>query len=522
MTATGILLLAVLFVMFVSSPSASPIFSLLLTRNQFEQWQTHIDIMDRIRRLGSVQNDEIMVERVFQELGKDHPDMADQATSSSPASFVYQRLNHSVASLSLPSVTANGTGSISAVIMNHGRPWILLHSSLLFVLLHHPAVSQIRICHSNPSTTFDNARIIDALQRRHGSVSAVLSKLIRTKVHHVNAVEADARMGLALRFHYAAAKVGGSDAPQWTLIVDDDVEFAGGAIDRLLLEASKATVRVGGHDGYTHFPIVGRYGRQFSLERARQRNGYDTTNVYGNSVEVVLTKIMLLPTHLCREFFVYASLVLEDVVLPATTRSNASSGGTNPPHRAFAPPFWNGEDIFLNLVANYVNTIVATSKVAANEAGRAGSETSKNSEGLGTFLDPSFVTMTNHGLRRSHEQGGGEDQVGTFPDTLAPTWVLRGTAIRDLPVWESALASNAEIQLEWDQLQAKQSHQLQERATASVSGNIDQLRPWQSGFLLKYWETSMKANQHAAYRGILWSTAKRRLSKLRQRLLKSK
>jgi hypothetical protein len=84
--------------------------------------------------------------------------------------------------------------------------------------------------------------------------------------------------------------------------------------------------------------IVGRYGRAFHWGLAPLRRGYHTYNVRGH-VEVVLTKFLLLPKPVCQAFMDY-SYLMADLV----PRSK---------------PLWNGEDIFVNLVANHVYDVPA-------------------------------------------------------------------------------------------------------------------------------------------------------------------
>ena len=109
----------------------------------------------------------------------------------------------------------------------------------------------------------------------------------------------------------------------WVIHVDDDMEFNVDVITEMLIEFNKNPRR-----------IVGRFGRQ--LHRGNWFNGYSSKNTHKES-EVVLTKLMIMERDICSSFFEYAHLIWEDIVL------NQGEG-----------PLWNGEDIFMLLVANHV------------------------------------------------------------------------------------------------------------------------------------------------------------------------
>ena len=188
---------------------------------------------------------------------------------------------------------------VSVVLMNHFRPTMIKQSSLLTTLLDHPHVSEVLLCHSNPNTTFH---------------------MEHAKVRNIDAVSANAELGLALRFYfcYTAAK---SD---YIVIVDDDQEVTEAALNTLLQTFAAQPHR-----------IVGRYGRTFSPSY-KQSHGYNTRTVFGN-VEVILTKLLVAPRDYCGNFLRYAPVVRD--LLPVSI------------------PLWNGEDIFFSLVANHVNHV---------------------------------------------------------------------------------------------------------------------------------------------------------------------
>jgi len=287
---------------------------------------------------------------------------------------------------------------VSVVVMNHGRPRMVRESSLLRTMVAHPAVSEVLLCHSNPSTAF---------------------RYDHPKVRNVDAVEADRAMGLSLRFHFCR-----NATNDWVVHVDDDMELASGAIDGLLAEFRRDPHR-----------IVGRYGRSYNYWWNLHRNGYDTANVDGN-VEVVLTKILVMERRICDAFFEYANVVSYDL-LPESR------------------PLWNGEDIFVNLVANHVY----------------GRERAKHRAGDG---------------------GGGDSGPLRQPEREE----FHNYALSDLDVWE-----------------ASDQYKDDDTGERDVSGNMDRHRPWNVG-VVNWWRAYVRSQKHAAYRGRLWSVAKTRLAKL--------
>jgi hypothetical protein len=184
---------------------------------------------------------------------------------------------------------------VSVVVMNHNRPRMIRESQLLKTLTSHPNIEEILLCHSNPNTKFD---------------------FIHEKVTNIDAVEDNHKMGLSLRFHYCSTA-----RNDWVIIVDDDMELSAAAVDMLLSEFAANTKR-----------IVGHYGRNFNLVKAPYRNGYDTHTVAGPA-EVMLTKIMVMESEMCAAFFRHEHLMHD--LLPESS------------------PLWNGEDIFMSLVANH-------------------------------------------------------------------------------------------------------------------------------------------------------------------------
>lgn len=164
-------------------------------------------------------------------------------------------------------------------------------------LLSHPNVDEILLLHSNPRTAFE---------------------FVHEKVVNIDAVQENDEMGLSLRFFFCQMA-----SNPWVLHLDDDMEFTTEALNQLLVEYSRDPKR-----------IVGRYGR--NLNPGNFFNGYSSKST-SKSTEVVLTKLMLVEREICSAFFEHAFLVWDDLVLPSTDG-----------------PLWNGEDIFLSLVANHV------------------------------------------------------------------------------------------------------------------------------------------------------------------------
>lgn len=186
---------------------------------------------------------------------------------------------------------------VSVVLMNYSRPRMIRESTLVPTLLHHPNVEEVVILHSNRKTAF---------------------KFVHPKVVNIDAIQENEKMGLSLRFFFC--QLAKND---WVIHVDDDMEFTEKSLNEMLSEFAKNTKR-----------IVGRFGRD--RKENNSFNGYNPRNTHKDT-EVVLTKFMVMERDICSAFFEYSHLIWEDVVL------NNGVG-----------PLWNGEDIFMSLVANHV------------------------------------------------------------------------------------------------------------------------------------------------------------------------
>lgn len=138
---------------------------------------------------------------------------------------------------------------------------------------------------------------------------------------NIDATAENDEMGLALRFYFCQL-VTDTD---WVVHVDDDMEFDLSVLSEMLIEFARDERR-----------IVGRFGRNLRVGGGGAFNGYSSRSTSGNS-EVILTKLMVMQREMCSAFFEYAPLIWDDVVL------NQGEG-----------PLWNGEDIFMSLVASFV------------------------------------------------------------------------------------------------------------------------------------------------------------------------
>jgi len=185
---------------------------------------------------------------------------------------------------------------VSVVIMNYSRPRMIRESTLMSTLISHPNVNEILLLHTNPKTKF---------------------QFVHDKVKNIDAFEENDEMGLSLRFYFC--QMAKND---WVMHVDDDMEFSYDALSDLFIEFSRDPKR-----------IVGRFGR--NEDPSSWFNGYSSAQTQYES-DVVLTKMMVLERDLCSSFFEYAHLIWDDVVI------EQGEG-----------PLWNGEDIFMSLVANY-------------------------------------------------------------------------------------------------------------------------------------------------------------------------
>lgn len=187
---------------------------------------------------------------------------------------------------------------VSVVLMNDSRPRMIKESpGLMPTLLKHPSIDEILLLHANPNTAF---------------------KYVHSKVINIDATKENTRMGLSMRFYFC--QLAKND---WVIHLDDDMEFTEQTLNEMLTEFAKNPHR-----------IVGKYGRD--QKDNSFFNGYSSKST-SRETDVVLTKFMVMERDICGAFFHYSHLIWEDVVL------NNGDG-----------PLWNGEDIFMSLVANHV------------------------------------------------------------------------------------------------------------------------------------------------------------------------
>jgi hypothetical protein len=375
---------------------------------------------------------------------------------------------------------------VSVIIMNHARPHYLQQSQLLMTLITHPNVRTIYILHSNPHTVFNNTHLQHLVHGKLGvftsssvggssgstnrTVTTQLAHLSTThlldKIRHVDAIQMNQQMGLAIRFHYCALLCGNETAAStttpttptpWVLHIDDDMEFnSHSVIDTLLF-----------HMQHNPHRIVGHYGRAYHYYTAPFRHGYDTRTIYGN-VEVVLTKILIMEQTLCSKFFDYAPIIADllqidpvdsDITkglrrtnINMSKNANKSSTTTTATTVTTATTGimvkWNGEDIFMNLVANHYYHV------------------------------PYNGPYNNYAIRNL--------PVGEYVDDTTPQRSIRtfSTGINTIEQKEDA-----------------------------ISGNMDRNRIWNVGWT-RWYTAYQKAQAHTKFRGLLWDITKQRLSKL--------
>jgi hypothetical protein len=234
------------------------------------------------------------------------PTSVDPLADMAKTTIQQQQQQQQTLALAAPLIRGTATHSIplplpkekiSVVLMNYSRPRMIRESTMMRTLLSHPNIDEVLLLHSNPKTAFE---------------------FVHPKVKNIDAIEHNNEMGLSLRFYFCQIAKN-----SWVLHLDDDMEFTTEALNELIIEYERNPKR-----------IVGRFGRD--LTPGNSFNGYNSQNRHKNT-EVVLTKLMLMERDVCSAFFEYAHLVWNDVIL----------------HNGEGP-LWNGEDIFMSLVANHV------------------------------------------------------------------------------------------------------------------------------------------------------------------------
>jgi hypothetical protein len=182
---------------------------------------------------------------------------------------------------------------VTVVLMNFSRPRMIRESKMMRTLLKYPNVDEFLLLHSNPDTVFE---------------------FVHPKVVNIDAIEQNQEMGVSLRFYFCQVAKN-----PFVMHLYDDMEFTTEVLNELFIEYSQNPCR-----------IVGCFGRD--LTPGNSFDGYNSNSRH-KSTEVV----MAVERHACSAFFAYAHLIWNDVVL------HEGEG-----------PLWNGEDIFMSLVANHI------------------------------------------------------------------------------------------------------------------------------------------------------------------------
>jgi len=182
---------------------------------------------------------------------------------------------------------------ISTIILNYNRP-AYLKNTVLPKLLSLNKVDEIIISHGKEKTFFEYNH----------------KKIVHKKDWDINT-----KHGLSLRFTNAV-----NSKNDIILIIDDDIYTNNYTIDYLynkLLENPKT--------------IHGIYGRNLTKD-----NKY-STDLYIGECDIVLTRLLLCKKEICENFLKYKDEFEREYLIKNSK------------------PFWNGEDIILNLLNYYIN-----------------------------------------------------------------------------------------------------------------------------------------------------------------------
>jgi hypothetical protein len=278
----------------------------------FDQWRRHGRLGDGDAKVAAVGDDAWMPS------SRHEPPLVGAAVGTQQQTGPQTTKIRSISKNDRNNYQNQTTTTVAVVVMNHNRPTLLRDSTLIRTLVQHPQVGQILLLHSNPHTSFDNTYL---LGRHDVDDDDEWQRLLHIKLQHVDAVELNREMGLAIRFQYCHSLV--NKQSDWVMMVDDDMECQPTAISTLI-----DLMQVNPHR------IVGKYGRTMGQSSKKKNGGiYRLKNTYG-PVEIVLTKFMMMEKVVCDAFVRYQHL-MDDLALSSNSR-----------------PIWNGEDIFVNLVAN--------------------------------------------------------------------------------------------------------------------------------------------------------------------------
>jgi Glycosyl transferase family 64 domain len=355
-------------------------------------------------------------------------------------------------------------------------------------------IKEIIVCHSNPVTAFNNTHLLEMHTLRKqtkdegeneyrllltnssnpnvtGSESesntmssdsqygysankTLFEQLVQLKMKHINATDENELYGVALRFYFCSNRTQMGASNEWVIHVDDDMDINSIAIDQLILNMAINPKR-----------IVGFYGRKLNYLDKPYLYGYNhlSNSKQDVTAEVVLTKILILERVLCTEFFNYKHLVEQ-----------------NPPKVSqYKPIKWNGEDIFLNLVANryynvppygpYQNYLIQMNKTRIN--------------------------------KQTGAYAGEIDESDDFISAISSFIVTHKEKYPYL--------YNFVTHQQFYQQQGKLAY-----SSSSISGDVEKVKDkTMIGYMISYLPALMKSTLHRRYRGKLWYVAKQRLMK---------
>ena len=220
----------------------------------------------------------------------------DQACLYAKVSPLHAKAQHIFAPQTALQIEADKHQGITVMLMNYGRPDLLLHA-VLPTLCSYSSVAQVIVSHGLERTSwladrFAHRKVLHRLDYGRGGLNE--------------------RIGVARRF-----KIPGDNATSpWVLIMDDDIIPTEKALNILI-------------DAFAINPnrIVGKWGRRKNMW---PHTMYDSIDSYGD-VEVVLTKFYLVKRDALSLFEDYADVIGIPRGLPAKV-------------------LWNGEDIFMSHV----------------------------------------------------------------------------------------------------------------------------------------------------------------------------
>jgi Glycosyl transferase family 64 domain len=377
---------------------------------------------------------------------------------------------------------------VSVVIMNHNRPRLLQQSLLLPTLLAHPNVDEILLAHSNPATQFDYYNdYYNHAATTAGKINqtTTTNNITNNKIVNINAIQTNLEMGLSLRFHYCAQQA----RNDFVMIIDDDQEMTLDAISRLILEfnnySNNGTTILHDNDGndvidnnnvpYNPYRIIGRYGRVYHEDSTwwswyhTANHGYDT-RTYTGRVEVVLTKFMMLHRTTCQAFFHYQHVIWNDLV---KGQEQKSSG-----------PLWNGEDIFMSLVANHL-------------------------------YQKHQLLLLQQQQQKQHHQSFHKDIIIPYNNYATSSFdVWEAPPVDEEQQDDTKNAAAVVVAAKSSDGSGGSSSSSSSNSKTGISGNMDRhILFWNVGWI-EYWQIKARARAHIHYRGLIWFTARQRLAAL--------